>query len=295
MKKFPKTIKLFLIDGEADGRMTGELSNWTGKALRIPRILVKESYDRPELQNPGVYFLFGKDEDQRDLVYIGEAETIIQRLRQHLDKKEFWTEALIFISKDENLNKAHVKYLEHRLHQTARKAGRHRLENATVPAKTSISEAEQAEMEEFIENLKLLTAAIGHRVFEPLSPKTTAKQKKSELFRVKNSRGADATGTPTPKGFAVHKDSLMATDPVPSMSAGFRATRQKLLDDNTVILDQDGNLRFRKDHEFTSPSTAAAVLLGRNANGLIEWKRPDGTTLKQFESGPTEMPEPVIV
>src|SRR5210317_1942805 len=100
MKTFGKTIKLFLIDGEPNGRMTCELSNWTGIAYRIPRILVKDSADREELKNPGVYLLFGRNEEGKEIVYIGEAETIFDRIKQHLSQKDFWNEVITFISKD---------------------------------------------------------------------------------------------------------------------------------------------------------------------------------------------------
>ena len=126
--KFGKTIKIFLIDGEPNGRMSCELSNWSGKAYKIPRIKVKECSDRIDLISTGVYLLFGKDEEGKDLVYIGEAESILKRITQHLNQKDFWNEAIIFISKDENLNKAHVKYLENRLHDIAINSKRYKIE-----------------------------------------------------------------------------------------------------------------------------------------------------------------------
>jgi hypothetical protein len=149
--KFGKTIKLFLIDGEPDGRMTCELSNWTGKAYKIPRIKIKDCSDRADLNDPGVYLLFGKDETGEDLVYIGEAESVLKRLTQHLTQKDFWNEAIVFISKDDNLNKAHIKYLENRLFEIAKKANRYQIENNTTPTQSSVSESDKAEMEEFIQ------------------------------------------------------------------------------------------------------------------------------------------------
>ncbi|MEN7547222.1 GIY-YIG nuclease family protein [Rapidithrix thailandica] len=131
--KFGKTIKLFLIDGDSNGRMTCELSNWSGKAYKIPRIRINECKDREELKSPGVYLLFGKDETGQDLVYIGEAEVVFKRLKQHLNQKDFWNEAIVFISKDENLNKAHIKYLENRLYELALSVHRYQLENSVIP------------------------------------------------------------------------------------------------------------------------------------------------------------------
>ena len=61
--KFGKTIKLFLIDGDKNGRLICELSNWTDKAYKIPRNLIKICSDRPELQTTGVYILLNKNAD----------------------------------------------------------------------------------------------------------------------------------------------------------------------------------------------------------------------------------------
>ena len=137
--KFGKTIKIFLIDGEPNGRMSCELSNWSGKAYKIPRIKIKDCSDRDDLKSTGVYLLFGKDDAGKDQVYIGEAESILKRLNQQLTSKDFWNEAIIFISKDENLNKAHIKYLENRLHEIAKSANRYSVENSIIPTQSSIS------------------------------------------------------------------------------------------------------------------------------------------------------------
>ena len=164
-KNFGKAIRIFLIDGNPNGRMTCELSNWTGKAYKIPNIEIKNCNDREDLKSPGVYLLLGKNEDGKGLVYIGEAENILTRLNQHVSGKDFWTETIAFISKDKNLNKAHIKYLENRLFDIAKSVDRYDIHNENKPTQSSISELDQAEMEEFIENIKLLTNTLGHKVW----------------------------------------------------------------------------------------------------------------------------------
>jgi len=283
MKRFGKTIKLFLIDGEPNGRMTCELSNWTGKAYRIPRILVKESADRDELKNPGVYLLFGKNEEGKEIVYIGEAEIIFDRLKQHLSQKDFWNEVITFISKDENLNKAHIKYLENRLFEKAQKINRYILDNNSTPTRSSISESDRAEMEEFIENIKLLTNTLGHKVFEEIRETKTIKQEKQKTFEIKSARGANAKGIPTSSGFVVFKDSEITTSIVNSMTDSFVKLRMKIINEK-IVIEKDKKLVFSRDYEFSSPSTAAVMVMGRNANGLTEWKLADGKTLKEFET-----------
>jgi len=281
MTRFGKTLKLFLIDGDPNGRMTCELSNWTGKAYKIPRIKVKDCTDRSDLSNPGVYLLFGKDEEGRDLVYIGEAETVLKRLIQHLTQKDFWNEAIILISKDENLNKAHIKYLENKLYETAKAVNRYQIDNTTIPTQASIAESDRAEMEEFLDNVKLLVNTLGHKVFDEkreLKPK-----KKQDTFYIKAARGANGQGEPTSDGFVVLKGSMAAGTTVNSMTSNFINLRQKLID-QSIIIRKGEVFEFPEDYIFSSPSTAASIVLGRNANGLTEWKLEDGTTLKEFET-----------
>lgn len=278
---FGKTIKIFLIDGDPNGRMSCELSNWTGKAYKIPRIKIKDCTDRDDLVSTGVYLLFGKDEEGKDLVYMGEAETILKRLNQHLNQKDFWNETIVFISKDENLNKAHIKYLENRLHDIAKNANRYKVENFITPTQSSISEPDQAEMEEFLENIKMLVNTLGHKVFE--EKRDFRPKQKKETFFIKAARGADAEGEPTSDGFVVFKGSKAAGSTVPSMTSNFLNLRQKLIDEKAIV--ENGNsYEFVEDYIFSSPSTAAAMVMGRNANGLTEWKLYSGITLKEYES-----------
>lgn len=280
--KFGKTIKIFLIDGDPNGRMSCELSNWSGKAYKIPRIKVKDCSDREDLTtNTGVYLLFGKDDDGKDQVYIGEAETILKRLNQQLTSKDFWNETIVFISKDDNLNKAHVKYLENRLHEIAKSANRYKVDNSIVPTQSSISESDRAEMEEFIEYIKLLVNTLGHKVFEE-KREFKPKQKQATFF-IKAARGADGQGEPTSDGFVVFKGSKAAATIVNSMTSNFITYRQKLIDEG-VLIDKGDFFEFTDDYIFTSPSTAAVMVMGRNANGLTEWKSKDGKTLKEFET-----------
>lgn len=279
--KFGKTIKIFLIDGDPNGRMSCELSNWSGKAYKIPRVKIRDCTDRADLTSTGVYLLFGKDEEGKDQVYIGEAESILKRLNQQLTSKDFWNEAIVFISKDENLNKAHIKYLESRLHEMAVAANRYKVDNSIIPTQSSISESDRAEMEEFIEYIKLLVNTLGHKV---LDDKREGKPKqKRELFWIKGTRSAEAQGELTSEGFVVLKGSKAAGSTVASMTPGLVSSRQKLIAEG-LLMDKGNYLEFPDDFIFSSPSTAASIVLGRNANGLTEWKLKDGRSLKEFES-----------
>jgi len=283
--KFGKTIKIFLIDGDPNGRMTCELSNWTGKAYKIPRIKIKDCSDREDLKNTGIYLLFGRDNENNDQVYIGEAESVLKRLNQHLTQKDFWYEAIVFINKDENLNKAHIKYLENRLHNIATSANRYKIENFVTPTQSSISESDRAEMEEYLENVKMLVSTLGHKLFdEKRELKPVIKQ---ETFYIKGVRGADAQGEPTSEGFVVFKGSKASVDTVNSISPSFLNFRNSLI--NKGILNKIGDVYvFSDDYIFSSPSTAAVIVMGRNANGLVEWKMISGKTLKEYEASTQE-------
>lgn len=274
-----KTIKIYLIDGNPNGRMTCELSNWTGLAYKIPRINIKDCSDRKDIENTGIYFLFGKNEKQEDCIYIGEAENIYTRLTKHVKEKDFWNEAIMFITKDNNLNKAHIKYLENRFYDITTKTDRYKIENSNIPTQSSLSESDVSEMEEFIINAKILVNALGHKVFEEKVENTT---KNSDIFMISAARGARAKGIPTPDGFVVLAGSSFATTPVASMSQSLRQFREKLLLEKALI-ESDGNLILKNDFIFSSPSTAAAIVMGRNANGLTEWKQKSGKCLKEIE------------
>ena len=279
--KFGKTIKIFLIDGDPNGRMSCELSNWSGKAYKIPRIKIKDCTDRDDLTSTGVYLLFGKDEDGKDQVYIGEAESILKRLNQQLTSKDFWNETIVFISKDKNLNKAHIKYLENRLHDIAKAANRYKVDNSIIPTQSSISESDSAEMEEFIEYIKMLVNTLGHKVFD--EKREFKPKQKQETFFIKAARGADGQGEPTSDGFVVFKSSKAAGSTVPSTTQNFLILRQNLINQG-VLIDRGEYLEFQDDYIFSSPSTASSIVLGRNSNGLTEWRLKDGKTLKDFET-----------
>lgn len=278
---FGKTIRLFLLEGSTNGLVTAELSNWTGKAFRIPRIKLKEYVTRDDLQKPGIYLLFGKNEANEDAAYIGEAENGIERLQQQL-AKEFWNEAIIFNSKDKYLNKASIKYLEHRIHSVALQADRYDLTNSNIPTKSEISEAEQAELEEFLYNIRLLTSTLGHRIFEELNETLEKKGNDETVFYCKGPNGANAKGALSTEGFVVYKDSLFTIVKQPSINPGYQRLKEKLISEG-ILVEQEGSYMLQRDYPFSSTSAAASIVLGRAASGPIHWKTINGIDLKSIE------------
>lgn len=279
MKSFDKTIQMYIFDGNPNGRIMSELSNWNGRVYKISRNEIGEFSKRLDAENTGVYFLYGKDDNNSETVYIGEAENMVSRLKQHIRDKEYWNDCIAVISKDNLLNKAHVKYLEHNFYQMAKNAARSTVINSNTPTCSSISEYDEAMLAEFIENTKLLVNALGYKTFDSIEDSTIKDQNKRVLFEIHAARGADAKGILVSDGFAVLKGSVAASSTVASFPKSFEQLRMKLMEQE--ILNKD--FVFEKDYIFSSPSTAAAVVMGRNANGLLEWKTSDHIALKYYD------------
>lgn len=276
---FGKVIKLFLVDGTPNGRWICELSNWTGIAYKIPRSMIKESENREELSSPGVYFLFGYDEEKdKPLIYIGEAEDIIKRLKQHLEKKDNWNEAIAFISKDSNLNKAHIKYLENQFYGIAKECDRYSIDNSNIPTKSSVSEAEKAELEEFIHNAKILINALGHKAFEKYSENQSIKKNDNVIFSLVAGTGK-AYGMPTADGFILLKGSTIHKVAAESLNNGIK----KKVEQSRISGEIKDNT-LQNDKLFSSSSAAAAFAAGYSISGPQQWKTDKGETLKTFET-----------
>lgn len=284
---FGKTIELFLVNGTADSIITAELSNWNGKAVKIPRIEVP-SCKREDICDAGVYFLFCKEDDGTDAVYIGEAENIKERFVQHIrdnqaDKeKYYWTTAVLFTGRD--LNKALIRYLENRLVDIARSSNRYKVLTKNTYKNTVLKESQISAMDEFIENIKVLINALGYKVLEPLVSQNvagTANETSEELFLSAGS--ASAKGIVTSEGFVVYKGAVMNSKlSVKSVGAGIAKLREKHLSEGHVADNMT-----TEDILFNSSSAAADFILGYSVSGPKTWKTQDGRTLKEIESSET--------
>lgn len=284
---YGKTIELYLVNGTADSIITAELSNWNGKAIKIPRIEVS-SCKREDICDAGVYFLFCKEDDGTDAVYIGEAENVKDRLVQHIrdnqaDKeKYYWTTAVLFTGRD--LNKALIRYLENRLVEIARDSNRYKVLTKNTYKNTVMKESQVSAMDEFIENIKVLINALGYKVLEPLVSQNangTVNEASEEFFLSAGS--ASAKGIVTAEGFVVYKGAVMNDKiSVKSVGAGIVKLREKHISDGHVV----DNITT-EDILFNSSSAAANFILGYSVSGPQTWKTQDGRTLKEIESSET--------
>ena len=273
-----KTIQIFLPTGEPRGIRIAEITTRIVQALLVPRSDLSLVRDRKEFALPGVYFLFGEDDDNaKPIVYIGQTEDAKKRLDSHSRTKTFWKTAILCVSKTQNFTQSHIRYLEWYCMQKAKEVNRFTLSNDQVPPSSNyVTEAMQAELLDVFETISTLLATLGYPVFEPLSKQGRA----AKLFYCRGG-GSDGTGELSEDGFVVHKDSVARIEIVASAVDSVKPHREKLLTAG-VMEQRDSNYVFTEDYLFKSPSAAAAVVLGRTANGWIEWKDENNTTLKEL-------------
>lgn len=276
------TIRLFLVHGDPKRLRTAELSNWTGKAVSGPRAEFEGVLAREESERSGIYFLTGADpETGKPAIYIGEAESVRDRIKNHNDK-DFWSQVTFFVSKDENLTKAHVRYLEGQLLALAKTAGRAVVVN-TQGSGSKLPESDRGEMEVFLEKINQLLPVLGIDLLVPMSGATSSDAPHSTVLYCEI-KGLKATGFRSASGFLVQKGSEAVASERPSSEKWpwTRNLRQRLRDDGVLVVNGD-RLLFTRDIEFASPSAAAAVIHGGHANGLTAWKDGNGKTLKELE------------
>jgi len=276
------TIKIFLVHGDPKRLRTAELSNWTGKAVAGPRSEFEGVISREETEGSGIYFLTGTDpESGNPSIYIGEAECIRDRLKTHL-QKDFWNQVAFFVSKDENLTKAHIRHLEGKLIEQAREAGRAVVVN-NQSSGARLPESDRADLETFLEKVNQLLPVLGIELLVPTAAKPEA-ELEVELLTCEI-KGIKARGHLSPNGFVILSGSQAVLNERPSTQKYPWALnmRLKLKEEGSFAIGTD-SLVFTRDIEFTSPSAAAAVIHGGHANGLTAWKDSEGRTLKQIEA-----------
>ena len=259
----------------------GYVNYQTGQAYKIPRNMIKESEHRNESSSPGIYFLLGYDESaDKPLIYIGEAENRISVvMKQHLEKKDNWNETIIFISKDDNLNKAHIKYLENQFYHIAKECEDDiTIDNSNVPTKSSVSESDQAELEEFIYNAKILVNALGHKAFEHFAENSNNTQEVSPVFQVSSGDGK-AYGIQTSDGFVLLKNSHIHHNAADFLKNGIKKKVEQSKENGEIVNDI-----LQIDKLFSSSSAAAAFAVGYSISGPQQWKTENGETLKSFET-----------
>lgn len=290
-----KNINLFLMDGDASGRIKCTLANWTGVAYKIPRTEIEKCKEREDLKWSGVYFLFGVSDDTgQNIAYIGQAgirkngEGILYRLMEHKRNpdKDYWTEAVVFTTSNNSFGPTEISYLENKFCNLAIEADRYVVKNGNDPSPGHLTEEKESELEEFVDYAKLIMGTLGHKIFVPLNkqnltlePITEQPDIEIELFLSRNIKKlnlvVEASAKQTSEGFVVLKGSMIAPGDGSTISSGNRKKRQECSIDEQHILQEDVL--------FNSPSSAAEFVTGKSCNGLITWKTKEGKTLHDLE------------
>jgi len=286
---YGRSLELYFADGTPDGILTAEMFGWTGHVIKVPRLRLQTALKRPEAAFTGVYFLIGMTEEG-PRTYIGEAESIAKRIKDHDSKRDWWTDAILVTTSADALNKAHVKYLEARLIQMAREANAATLENGVQPEGSSLNEAATANIEAFLENLLIVLPAIGVEIFK--SGKRTESRPDTqgaaalELFELSTPKtGVKGLARLDGSDFVVQSGSVARRQWAGKgeHDFGYKRLHEKLLAEG-ILEQRDGHAVFIRAYAFNSPSAAAAVMNGRPANGRIEWRQKgSGITFADWE------------
>lgn len=285
---------MFLMDGEVTGKIKCTLSNWTGVIYKIPRIQLGDLKSRDELKQSGIYFLFGRDEDkQKDVTYIGQATTrkngegVLLRIQEHTrdTHADYFNDVIILTTQNNSFGPTEISYLENKFTQLAKEAGRYIVKNGNDPNPGNVTEEKESELDEIVENTLMIIGTLGYRVFVPMTKKVSQDLTDNHSTYLylkrktkKSNKVIEATCERTTEGFVVLEGSQVEIKDSPYLPASLKEMRQNLIASRVI---QDGVLREKQ--LFSSPSYAAAFLLGMQTNGRTDWKDQDGRTLKELE------------
>lgn len=294
MEKRSKNINMFLMDGEVTGKIKCTLSNWTGVIYKTPRIQLGDLKSRDEMKQSGIYFLFGRDEDkQKDVTYIGQATTrkngegVLLRIQEHTrdTHADYFNDVIILTTQNNSFGPTEISYLENKFTQLAKEAGRYIVKNSNDPNPGNVTEEKESELDEIVENTLMIIGTLGYRVFVPMTKKVSQDLTDNHSTYLylkrktkKSNKVIEATCERTTEGFVVLEGSQVEIKDSPYLPASLKEMRQNLIASRVI---QDGVLKEKQ--LFSSPSYAAAFLLGMQTNGRTDWKDQDGRTLKELE------------
>ena len=289
-----KNINMFLMDGEVTGKIKCTLSNWTGVIYKIPRIQLADLKSRDEMKQSGIYFLFRRDEDkQKNITYIGQAtnrkngEGVLLRVQEHTrdSHADYFNDVIILTTQNNSFGPTEISYLENKFTQLAKESGRYIVKNGNEPNPGNVTEEKQSDLDEGVENVLMIVGTLGYRVFIPMTTKVD-QQARNEVEQYlylkrkmkKSDQIIEAKCERTTEGFVVLEGSQVEMIDSPAIPTSLKELRKELIKANVI---KGGILQEKQ--LFSSPSYAAAFVLGMNTNGRMDWKDKDGKTLKELE------------
>lgn len=298
MKK-SKNINMFLMDGEVTGIIKCTLSNWVGVIYKIPRTRLSSEIlkNRKDLKQSGIYFLLGQDEETgKNLVYVGQAsnrkngEGVLLRVLEHTrdNHSEYFNEVILLTTQNNLFGATDISYLENKFTNLAIESDRYIVRNGNEPNVGNVTEEKESELDEVIENTKMIVGTLGHRMYVPMLREEEKNQNKEESIEElllylnrkskKSNKQIKATCKRTDEGFVVLKDSMIEIIDSDKIPKTIQEIRKNLIDKNII---KDGILT--ENQLFNSPSYAAAFILGMHTNGRTDWKDEKGVSLKKLE------------
>ena len=309
-----KSVRLFLVDGSPTGVVTAEIVNWTGHALLAPRADIASVRKRSEFERTGIYFLLGEvaTVSERRKVYIGESDYVCRRIEQHASSKDddFFERFCVFTSKDANLTKAHIRYLENRLTTIASSSGRADVQNSNQPPQGTLPESDIDDMEFFISQIEIVLPVLGFDIIRKKNSRRNSFND-SNFLNDEDISEQQADGQPPGQIGLILKDRRCevitnailddsdyivlagstarseAKNSFPEHLPSYSELRNSLILDGSLIAKNGSPhlLEFSRDVVFKSPSAASSVILGRADNGRRSWKvKSTGEDLAEFQN-----------
>ena len=288
-----KNFNLFLMDGDVTGRIKCTLSNWTGLAYKIPRSHLDKCKERQDLKQSGVYFLFGRNDNNEEVVYVGQAgirkngEGVLFRVTEHLKDKEYFSDAVILTTQNNSFGPTEISYLENKFTNLAREIERFKVRNENEPNAGNVTEEKESELEDFVVYSKMVLGVLGYKIFVPLikteKDNNIVENTAETLLYLhskskKSNRTIKATCKRTNEWFVVLKGSMIEEIDYFSIPTTLKEKRANCKKRKDIV---DGKLY--KNMLFDSPSYASMFVLGRSSNGRTDWKTKDGMTLSALE------------
>jgi len=275
------TIHTELIDGTLDGARDIYLgANSTCHLYVIPReeITLANTIDDISGQ-PAFYILIDDMQAKRPQAYIGHTTDFSNRKNDHVQKKDFWKIALVFISDNHKIYGDDVKFLEYLGIKEALSMNGCELLNGNNPKKPTIAPFRVNDMEVFFRDIVLLSRFCGCGIFD--APKKDTTYSNQHLFYVR--------GTERPsEGKAFYdyekgqlillKDSIFA----PTVVASYKSveSRDAFIEKHCSVIDNQ--IILNENVAFDSPSGASGIVLGRPSNGWSDWKDEEGKSLQEI-------------
>lgn len=278
----PKTIQIFLPNGDPQGIRVAEITTRIVQVLEVPRSLLNDFYQMPEAGQVALYFLVGATDDGDEAVYVGQTGDLISRLRAHNREKDFWEKALIVISRTNSLTQTHGVFLEWYCIKTSREVNRYPDMNGNAGSEPFTPPPLQADCLEIFETAEILLATLGYPIFEKVArPSESGNGSQHDQRFYCRRPGVEAQGLYTSEGFVVLQGAIGCRDVAAYMEETSLDRRRQELIRNGIFLDDGSQLVLQKDYLFNSPSMASAVLAGKSSNGWVAWKSKDNRTLDE--------------